>query len=81
MPFRIDYVEELGSQRLVHGLVGDRPMVAAVSSEIPLPETASLSIAPSRLHFFDTASGHRIDWAGAERSPAASVAGLEVAAS
>ncbi len=64
LPFRIDYVEELGSQRLVHGMVGDQAMVAALSSEIPLPETASLSIAPSRLHFFDTASGQRIDWSG-----------------
>lgn len=64
LPFRIDYVEELGSQRLVHGMVGDQAMVAALSSEIPLPETTSLSIAPSRLHFFDTASGQRIDWSG-----------------
>jgi sn-glycerol 3-phosphate transport system ATP-binding protein len=69
MPFRIDYVEELGAQRLVHGLVGDQPMVASLSAEIPLPETASLSIAPFRLHFFDKASGRRIDWAG-ERADA-----------
>ncbi|MGX5718638.1 sn-glycerol-3-phosphate import ATP-binding protein UgpC [Shinella zoogloeoides] len=81
MPFRIDYVEELGAQRLVHGFVGDQPMVAAISSEIPLPEAASLSIAPSRLHFFDTASGRRIDWTIAEQGQAAGVSGLEVAAS
>ncbi|WP_411034680.1 sn-glycerol-3-phosphate import ATP-binding protein UgpC [Shinella sp. BYT-45] len=62
LPFRVDYVEELGAQRLVHGFVGDQPMVAATSSEVPLPETASLSIQPSRLHFFDTAGGRRIDW-------------------
>ncbi|AOF91085.1 sn-glycerol-3-phosphate import ATP-binding protein UgpC [Sinorhizobium sp. RAC02] len=76
MPFHIDYVEELGAQRLVHGLVGDQPMVAALSAEIPLPETASLSISPSRLHFFDTASGRRIDWAG-ERTVTASASTVE----
>jgi sn-glycerol 3-phosphate transport system ATP-binding protein len=69
LPFRIDYVEELGAQRLVHGLVGDQPLTVAVSSEIPLPETASLSIAPAKLHFFDSASGLRIDWSGAENLP------------
>ncbi|KNY18770.1 glycerol-3-phosphate transporter ATP-binding subunit [Shinella sp. SUS2] len=81
LPFRIDYVEELGAQRLVHGFVGDQPLVAAVSSENPLPETASLSIAPCRLHFFDSASGRRIDWSGEERSEthAAGIPALEPA--
>ena len=83
LPFRVDYVEELGAQRLVHGFVGDQSLVVAVSSENPLPETASLSITPSRLHFFDSASGRRIDWSGEERSEAlaASLPALEVAAS
>ena len=63
LPFRMDYIEELGSQRLVHGMVGDQAIVAAIPSEAPLPETASLSIAPAKLHFFDSATGRRIDWA------------------
>ena len=81
LPFRIDYVEELGAQRLVHGFVGDQPLVAAVSSENLLPETASLSIAPCRLHFFDSASGRRIDWSGEDRSEthAAGIPALESA--
>ena len=79
LPFRVDYVEELGAQRLVHGFVGDQPLVAAVSPESPLPETASLSIASSRLHFFDSASGRRIDWSGEDRpeARAASIPALE----
>ncbi|ANH06492.1 sn-glycerol-3-phosphate import ATP-binding protein UgpC [Shinella sp. HZN7] len=83
LPFRVDYVEELGAQRLVHGLVGDQPLVAAVSSENPLPATVSLSITPSRLHFFDSASGRRIDRPGEDRPEtlAGGLPALEAAAS
>ena len=77
LPFRIDYVEELGSQRLVHGVTGDQAIVAAVAVEAPLPETASLSISPEKMHFFDSASGRRFDWAGQEWGQ---VAAMEAAA-
>ncbi|MCF3640806.1 sn-glycerol-3-phosphate ABC transporter ATP-binding protein UgpC [Rhizobium sp. TRM95111] len=62
LPFRVDYIEELGSQRLVHGLVGDQPATAALSPETALSEEMDLSIAPSRLHFFDAEGGKRIAW-------------------
>ncbi len=32
----IDYVEELGAQRLVHGLIGDQPLTAVLGSNVPL---------------------------------------------
>jgi sn-glycerol 3-phosphate transport system ATP-binding protein len=60
LPFRVDYVEELGSQRLVHGLLGDQALTAAFAPDVALPEELSLSIAPDRLHFFSTETGKRI---------------------
>jgi sn-glycerol 3-phosphate transport system ATP-binding protein len=62
LPLRVDYVEELGSQRLIHGFVGDQAVTAALSPEIALGEELALSIHPSRLHFFDVDSGKRIAW-------------------
>ncbi|WP_296086293.1 sn-glycerol-3-phosphate import ATP-binding protein UgpC [uncultured Agrobacterium sp.] len=61
LPFRLDYVEELGSQRLVHGVVGDQPLTVALSAELQLPEIFALTINPGRLHFFDNETGKRID--------------------
>ena len=48
----IDYVEELGAQRLVHGLVGNQPLTAVLGSNVPLGDRLLLRIAPERLHFF-----------------------------
>jgi sn-glycerol 3-phosphate transport system ATP-binding protein len=60
LPLKVDYVEELGAQRLVHGQVGDQPMTAALGPEILLSETMLLAIEPNRLHFFATDTGKRI---------------------
>ncbi|THV23978.1 ABC transporter ATP-binding protein [Peteryoungia ipomoeae] len=56
----IDYVEELGSQRLVHGLLGDRRLTAVVSSTAQVEGRLFLSIATSRLHFFAKENGRRM---------------------
>ncbi|WP_320200129.1 sn-glycerol-3-phosphate import ATP-binding protein UgpC [Agrobacterium sp. rho-13.3] len=61
MPFRVDYVEELGSQRLIHGTVGDQPLTLASASETEVPHNLSLSVAPEKLHFFDKETGKRIE--------------------
>jgi sn-glycerol 3-phosphate transport system ATP-binding protein len=60
MPFRVDYIEELGSQRLVHGLLGDQQLTVALSPEIDLPVELLLTISPDRLHFFSVETGKRI---------------------
>ncbi|MES5098154.1 sn-glycerol-3-phosphate import ATP-binding protein UgpC [Agrobacterium sp. BA1120] len=65
MPFRVDYIEELGSQRLVHGMLGDQTLTLACSAETEMPQNMSLSIAPEKLHFFDVESGKRIEGAAA----------------
>ncbi|TWF53027.1 ABC transporter ATP-binding protein [Neorhizobium alkalisoli] len=60
LPFRLEYAEELGSQRLVHGTVGDQSVTAAVSPETPLTPEMSFTIDPRRLHFFDKETGKRL---------------------
>lgn len=60
LPFRMDYVEELGSQRLVHGFVGDQMLTAAVAGEAALADELSLSFETSKLHFFAKESGKRL---------------------
>ncbi|KQV44270.1 MULTISPECIES: sn-glycerol-3-phosphate import ATP-binding protein UgpC [unclassified Rhizobium] len=60
LTLKIDYVEELGAQRLVHGNVDGKAITAALSPEIELADTIALTIAPSRLHFFDPTTGKRL---------------------
>jgi sn-glycerol 3-phosphate transport system ATP-binding protein len=68
----IDYIEELGSQRLVHGLLGDQPLTAVVSPETALTAELRLFIAPEKLHFFAHDTGKRIAGAAGSR-PAVAV--------
>ena len=60
LPFRLDYIEELGAQRLVHGTVHGHPIVVAVAAFVPLAEEMRLAIAPERLHFYSPETGARI---------------------
>ncbi|MFN3502498.1 MAG: sn-glycerol-3-phosphate import ATP-binding protein UgpC [Allorhizobium sp.] len=57
----IDYVEELGAQRLVHGLVAGQPMTAVVASHVELSERLPLRISPSKLHVFSADTGRRLN--------------------
>jgi sn-glycerol 3-phosphate transport system ATP-binding protein len=60
MTLAVEYVEELGSQRLVHGMLGDQALTAVVSPETPLASELRLTIAPEKLHFFAHDTGKRI---------------------
>ncbi|AUH33365.1 sn-glycerol-3-phosphate import ATP-binding protein UgpC [Paracoccus tegillarcae] len=57
----IGAVEELGAQRLVHGLVGGENFTVAMPSDAELGETLRLTIPPQALHRFDAESGKRLD--------------------
>ena len=59
--FRLDYVEELGSQRLVHGHVGDQVLTAAMPLDVQLHDEMRLAADPRRLHFFSRDTGKRIE--------------------
>ena len=75
--FRLDYVEELGSQRLVHGHVGDQVLTAAMPLDVQLHDEMRLAVDPRRLHFFVRETGKRI--AAAEAVPATPQPAMEVA--
>jgi sn-glycerol 3-phosphate transport system ATP-binding protein len=68
MPFKVEYAEELGSQRLVHGTIGEQPVTVAVSSEAALTDTMQVAIEPARLHFFDAGTGKRLETRAAAKS-------------
>jgi sn-glycerol 3-phosphate transport system ATP-binding protein len=65
LSFRLDYVEELGAQRLVHGHVDGQPLTVTLPLEASLQDEMRLSTDPRRLHFFDRATGSRVTTAGA----------------
>ncbi|MCP2155095.1 sn-glycerol-3-phosphate import ATP-binding protein UgpC [Agrobacterium tumefaciens] len=57
---RVEYIEELGSQRLIHGMIGDQNLTVAFSPEVEIPATLSVAISPDKLHFFSSETGKRI---------------------
>jgi sn-glycerol 3-phosphate transport system ATP-binding protein len=60
--FRVDTVEALGADSLVHGIVGEATLVARVDGHATPPVGAELafSVMPGKLYFFDTATGKRL---------------------
>jgi sn-glycerol 3-phosphate transport system ATP-binding protein len=56
----IDYVEELGAGRLVHGHVGDARLALSTPSGEPLSDLLPIVFDRQRLHLFDTATGRRL---------------------
>ncbi|WP_275787856.1 sn-glycerol-3-phosphate import ATP-binding protein UgpC [Pararhizobium gei] len=57
---KVDYVEELGAQRLVHGKVDGKKLTAALSPAIEIGETLRLGFSLDSLHFFDPDTGKRL---------------------
>ncbi|MBP2559740.1 sn-glycerol 3-phosphate transport system ATP-binding protein [Neorhizobium galegae] len=60
LPFHLEYTEELGAQRLIHGTVGDQQITAAVSPEIALSPEMRVAVDTKRLHFFSIDTGKRL---------------------
>jgi sn-glycerol 3-phosphate transport system ATP-binding protein len=56
LPFKRDFVEELGATRLVHGTIGDAPVVVAVAAADP-SEGAILGTERNAVHVFDPQTG------------------------
>jgi sn-glycerol 3-phosphate transport system ATP-binding protein len=69
LPMAVEYTEELGSQRLVHGLLGDQPLTAVVSPETAMTPELRFAVSPGKLHFFAHDTGKRIGGVPAGRSP------------
>ncbi|WP_333814154.1 sn-glycerol-3-phosphate import ATP-binding protein UgpC [Tabrizicola sp.] len=60
LPFRLDFVEELGAQKLVHGHVGGQPMTMIAGPNDVCAEEMRVALPAGALHFFDTATGRRL---------------------
>ena len=60
MELTIDYVEELGAGRLVHGRIGEARLAVSLPSGEPLSDRLHLVIDRDRLHIFDHATGRRV---------------------
>ena len=60
LTLRLSYVEELGAQRLLHGLIEGQPATAIAPPGAPLGESVALGLDPARLHLFDLATGQRL---------------------
>jgi sn-glycerol 3-phosphate transport system ATP-binding protein len=60
LSFTLDHVEELGAQRLVHGMVGEQRITAAFPPHIPISDHMQLTAATDKLHFFSADTGKRL---------------------
>jgi len=69
LPFKVEYVEELGAQRLIHGMAADQAVTVAASPAMELADVMDLSLPADRLHLFDAVTGRRMAGADA-RQPA-----------
>ncbi|WP_020039635.1 sn-glycerol-3-phosphate ABC transporter ATP-binding protein UgpC [Salipiger mucosus] len=68
LPMRVDHVEELGAQRIVHGMVGDQSLAVVDTGDATLAGTVRIAVAPSKVHLFDSTTGRRIE-AAAQPAP------------
>jgi ABC-type sugar transport system ATPase subunit len=56
---RVDVIEFLGNDELIHGISDERDVVAIVNTDntLKVSEEVALSAAPSALYFFDPGTG------------------------
>jgi sn-glycerol 3-phosphate transport system ATP-binding protein len=63
VPLRIDLVEPLGSETLVHGRLaapGEASMVIRLAGRAPEGETLTVEFPPEEIHVFDGETGKRL---------------------
>ena len=61
VPMAVEHVEELGAQRIVHGIIGGQPLAVIDTGAAAVQDAVHVSIDPDRLHLFDTTTGQRIE--------------------
>ena len=62
-PMRVELVEMLGAERLVHGRLGEQGFTLRIDGTAVPPErgaTVALCVDPSQVHWFDVTSGRRV---------------------
>jgi sn-glycerol 3-phosphate transport system ATP-binding protein len=63
MPLRIDLVEPLGSETLIHGRLaapGETSLVLRVAGKAPAGDVIPVAVPPALMHVFDAATGSRM---------------------
>jgi sn-glycerol 3-phosphate transport system ATP-binding protein len=63
-PMRVDLVEMLGAERLVHGRVGAQVLTVRIDGTLSPPAAGTsvgVAVAPANLHWFDPATRRRLD--------------------
>jgi sn-glycerol 3-phosphate transport system ATP-binding protein len=76
LSLRVDLIEPLGSETLIHGrLTGERPaaMVIKMLGPPPSGDTHQLTVDSGKMHVFDAATGVRLEPVSTARSQAAAV--------
>ena len=64
LPLKVDLVEPLGSETLVHGRLDDgTPVMVKQPTALSVAEVLYVAFPPAALHVFDAASGRRLDGA------------------
>lgn len=58
---RVDYIEELGATRLVHGRLEGQPLVSMWPAGEEVQEQVWFSIPPAAMHLFDPVTGLRLN--------------------
>ncbi|MCI2395888.1 sn-glycerol-3-phosphate ABC transporter ATP-binding protein UgpC [Aliiroseovarius sediminis] len=66
LSMRVDYIEELGAQRIVHGFVDGQKVAVTETGAESLPADLRLAVDPLALHFFDLQTGHRVPQAATQ---------------
>ena len=56
----VDFIEELGAERLLHGHSEGQALTISVDPDTPLADTVPVSINENALHYFDVESGRRL---------------------
>jgi sn-glycerol 3-phosphate transport system ATP-binding protein len=62
-PLKVEVLEMLGAERLVHGLLGGAPFTLRIDGTLVPPhagDTVHLRVEPAHLHWFDATSGKRL---------------------
>ncbi|MBX3600220.1 MAG: sn-glycerol-3-phosphate import ATP-binding protein UgpC [Rubrivivax sp.] len=62
-PLKVEVLEMLGAERLLHGRLGDAAFTMRIDGTLTPPhagETVYLHVQPAQLHWFDAASGQRV---------------------
>lgn len=60
LTLKVDFIEEMGAQRLVHGQVDGHAMICALPPDGPVGDTLALRADAAMLHLFDAQSGARL---------------------